>query len=198
MSKFTKKNLQNHKKNRRYVKKSVLGRQVKKAKGDIMRTSQLRAQQRNDILKTLHEGIHCTNQSLFMIDNTFFRRLNRLFVVSPPLLCRVSRGILRFSHFVLDPKINNVTFPAKHQDRRGLVTRLLWGPHAIFDWSAASALTRCENCANLSRPKNQSLFSSELPFFRWINRVCRDDGFWSNLASMLVGHLATKGCKGFT
>ena len=28
-----------------------------------------------------------------------------------------------------------------------------------------SALTRCENCANLSRPKNQSLFSSELPFF---------------------------------
>ena len=26
-----------------------------------------------------------------------------------------------------------------------------------------SALTRCENCANLSRPKNQSLFSSELP-----------------------------------
>ena len=29
MSKFTKKNLQNHKKNRRYVKKSVLRNQVK-------------------------------------------------------------------------------------------------------------------------------------------------------------------------
>ena len=29
MSKFTKKNLQNHKKNRRYVTKSVLGHQVK-------------------------------------------------------------------------------------------------------------------------------------------------------------------------
>ena len=154
-------------------------------------------------LKTLPEGIPCTNQSSFMIDNTFFGRLNRLFVVSPPLLCWVSRGILRFSHFVLDPKINNVTFPAKHQDRLCHETPL--GAPAIFDWSAAwftmivwtSALTRCEYCANLSRPKNQSLFSSELPFFEWINRVRRFDGFWWNLASMLVGHLPTKGCEAF-